>query len=242
MKKVTFESTAESFQEMIDHLPDERPDDDRPCKCGECDGYGHVIDSDGKARFCPNFFEQKVGPTLDTLRRSEKFVETPTFLAVELLKMDVLTEGKPRAVFLSGSHGRSKTEASRALLNEAALNGVRGHYVSFPELIKARKTGYDGNAVIQSHLRAIQKSRIVVIDEIGRESQHGNEDHPRSMLTEIIQYCDRQRFAIFITNLSIKEIDLYLDTYAKSRLHGDSGYCSWVEDFEGADLRFEGFE
>jgi len=243
MEKVDFTSTAESFQSLIDSLPDERPPDrdTRTCRCGDCDGYGLMVDSRGKARRCKAHFEQTVGPTLSTLRSTKGFIETPSFLAVESLREDLLADKSPRALFLYGGHGRSKTEASMALINEALLNGIKAHYAVFGALVTARKSGFDGNSEIKYHFNRIERSRLVVIDEFGREEQGGNADISRVLLTKIVQICEKQRFVIFASNLSRLELAKYLDSYMKSRLAEKAGWCSGIEDLSKQDLRLDGF-
>ncbi len=224
---------------------------DRICHCGECDGYGHVIVGNA-ARACPNLsrksnlegvdrelstWEGYPPPSLDEIKDSQGFFNSKTFNAVLELQQMILAGEDPRAAILLGGYGASKTQPALALLRECARRGIRIAAVSFPVLVSAYKKGITGNDEVYRTYSKIDRARVVLIDELGREAEIGSSEHARIAIWEIIRRIYQKKFAIITSNLDQNALADYLTGDLVSRLHPKSGYAIHVEDFDSPDLR-----
>lgn len=247
--------TLSSFgdKNWIESLPEKHGDE--TCSCGLCDGYGTIIE-DGTARYCPVFYGLKPvdivtkefislnetlkgwegwpTPTFHDFRQEKRF--KPTLPYLTCLKFFEYRE--PKGLFLCGRNGRGKTFSSLILLKELSLKKMPCYAFRFPDLISFYKRGFEGTTKVDSVFGAINRSKVVLVDELGRESLAGNPDHTRQAMDSIVTMCYRQKHLIVTTNLSKKEIlsESWFGSNIKSRLKESTGYCTFIEDL-GEDLR-----
>ena len=227
--------------------------DDRTCKCGICDGYGHVFTEHGVTH-CQNSLKQELvtdidkemeafegwqKTTLSDLRIKAGFQETRSFLAIEKMYNNILSVNKPTGLILCGGHGRSKTLSSCCMLYTLSVNGIAGLGIKFPRLINEYKRGLDGRPFIETVFKkmANNKRRVVIVDEIGREAAYGNQEFGLEALQQIVNLCFRIKSLVLISNLNKKEFVKRLSSDICSRLHPDAGYCETIEEQFSEDLR-----
>ena len=248
---------------------DDRPSYCKPCDGIEtCDGRGTIFE-DNQARRCPRAFGHDVHERLsgeyqrlhdqlmdehwegwpvrsfDETRRHPRFTATTAFEAIEKLFHAIREDADPRkhqaAVIACGKNGRGKTMSGLILLYECARLGMRGYAMRFNDLVKAMKNGIDGRAAIHDFLRNLERAKVVLVDEVGKEIQGGNADHTRVAVEYIVDCCYRQRFLVMTSNLTMKELGGYFTSTVFSRMRLESGYCRTIEESkENTDLRGSG--
>ncbi|MEW6234727.1 MAG: ATP-binding protein [Candidatus Omnitrophota bacterium] len=250
---VAIDRIKDRLNKIIETAPEELADADRRCDCGACDGYGHIIDEDGRARPCPRAlgesrakamdaemggWEDWPPPRLAEMRARPGFQETKSFLAVEFFLKRIFAGDPPQGLLLCGGHGRSKTLSPLALLRECGERGMGIAAVNFPALIAHYKRGIDGQPSIDRLFRKIEAAKVVFVDELGRDPGWGNADHARFALQEIVGRCYRRRFLIMASNLTRNRLfDSIFPSNVSSRLNPCAGYCAVTEEPFDGDLR-----
>jgi DNA replication protein DnaC len=253
MESINFDIPA--LEKLVENAPEELPEDRRTCKCGECDGYGHVPVDERTYKPCKNHLShlnyQKLNtvmkrdhwdgwppPTFVEMRESEGFVETNSFLGMQRLYHKILDGDAPFSVVLCGGYGRGKTLSSLILLREMASLGMTVTAIKFPDLVGLYKKGIDGKDRLRKIFNNIVKSKLVFIDEIGREPVFGNLDHARYALMDVADKCYRQRFLVLVSNMKKDDFPKYYHGNLASRM--TSQYCKYITEPYDKDLRQKG--
>lgn len=214
---------AGKYAALIDTLPDV-PGDATCCGENGCDGYGHVHEDSG-VRPCINVLRADlmiggVEPKLFNERRLEPgFQKTNSVRAIYEICGKILIKAEPSGLCLCGGHGTTKTTSANDLMLECVSRGIHSIMIQFPDLIRAKKRGVDGNPFYDSRMSAVRRSRLVVVDEIGR-GEKGGQDHHTDVLEDIFRLCHQQRFLICITNIPKVELVNAYPPYVVSRMGG----------------------
>ena len=260
-----------AMQKMLDRCT--IIDDDDPAVqevCDQCHNYGHWFEGEvaGKRNivYCPKCSKKKVINTVHqwhvddwgdwgtdwktihefkTIEGKPKFEKNEVYAAVKRMEYDIDHLSNPRGLILAGGNGRGKTACPLALIEKVRHDGVLGIGISFPALISKIKQGIRGYKQIDRWCSRIRESKLVFLDEIGKETRTGNIDHIEEALRLVVDMCYRQRFLILSTNLTPRQLFLGSPEHGKepyfpgdisSRMKKTAGYCTII-DVPFKDLR-----
>jgi hypothetical protein len=255
MKAFDFSGLQEKLARAQQRLETEEPGlepDDRLCRCGQCDGYGHVQTPAGM-KPCPEHlrdlyrreidrrmqgrWEDWPPPLFSEMRSRPGFVETPSFRATERFWVEIQRDSTPRGLMLIGGHGRSKTLSALILCREATEKGCNVLMFRFPDLVHTYKRGLEADSERERLLQGVRNARLVIVDEYGRQAHYGNPEHARVALDEIVSACYRLRHLLLTSNLTKQELLEVLEPNVVSRFSRNAGYLEMVEEPFEQDLR-----
>lgn len=117
---------------------------------------------------------------------------------------------KPKGMYLHGSFGSGKTYLIAALFNEFAKKNVKTTLVYYPDFLRKLKasfgSNYDGEANYNEQFNEIEKSPLLLLDDIGAENcTNWSRDE---ILGPILQYRMENHLPTFFTsNLTIDELE-----------------------------------
>lgn len=111
-----------------------------------------------------------------------------------------------KGLFLHGNFGSGKTFLIAATFNELAKKGVKSSIIYWPEFLRDLKSSFGNNSEFKNKFEKVQKSPILLIDDIGAENttEWGRDE----IFGPIVQYRMQEGLPTFFTsNLDIDSLE-----------------------------------
>jgi len=255
------EETLQKFKSILENMPE-----DAPPKCSLCEDRGFVLTALGAhtctcripgsdkvqrptqewIRLHTNMqagnWENWPPPPFAEMRQHPNFTATKAFLVLEATSKIITSQSSPRGWIFNGTNGRGKTLSSLIFLSLCAQRNLRCFATAYEDLIAAYKAGIDGRERQRIYEHEIKKADIILLDELGRESQGGRQSIAVERLDWIFRQSYRRKHLIITTNLTKAELydreTGYINSAFRSRFKQENGYGSiYEEPPEAHDLR-----
>lgn len=237
MEQVSFTKIVTGLPDIIDSLPNNDPD--VFCRCGECDGYGHIFDDTGM-RICSTVIAMYLNNTVDQAMfsnaeetKSVKVVNN--FFSLISKSYSERTEiRKFSMAILCGGNGVGKTYAMNCLSMECLKSKIPVMKVEWIKLVDQKMNGVDGYKWFRAFESSLKNRFVLMVDEVGRS--HENNRHEQEIGEYLIRLCFQKRFLVASTNLHPNQLgSIFGEGYCKSRIQP-----SWIYDVgfdKNLDLR-----
>ena len=242
--------------------------DNRKYKCKYCKDNGWIYDKDGRVRPCKcsvgldeetdkivltseyialDHLMKEYGwenwplPDMETLTSHKDFVYTLSIQKAQWMIASMVDGGQGTGLILCGANGRGKTLSGLLVLRQAALLKKKCFAIRFGEIIQLIKQGLDGSKKKFRIMDYLFDADAVLVDEVGKESSGGNQDHGKQLAEEIIDHFHRHKKTLVMTsNLNKKMLNEYFTASTVSRIGTKAGWCTVVEEPKANDLRGTG--
>ena len=164
----------------LDHLPDRDPD---ASNCPHCDGYGHIIDENGKARPCVCVRNEIIKSGIEEAHIPVKFKDSTldSFDPYEFILKQRLGQARQyvenystdnsKGLFICGTTGTGKTHLAIGILKGLIKRGFDGGFFNVVELLDSIRSSFDPNATAPPRVRLTQEleRQIIILDDFGVE-------------------------------------------------------------------------
>jgi len=227
-----FETLGASLESILSRVPslDQLPDQDPDAKCPLCDGYGHIIDADGKARPCRCVRRAILASEIETARIPKLYAgeSLDTFqpytsslrgcLARVKEYVENYTPDEPRGLYICGNTGTGKTHLAIGILRGLIARGFDGVYYSVVDLLDAIRATYDPNAPGAPKGRLTQElnRQILVLDDFGvQKTSTWVADRLYALINRRYQDC---KTLIITSNIMAKDLPLKVENRIASRI------------------------
>ncbi len=227
-----FDPLGASFETILSRVPslDQLPDQDPDAKCSLCDGYGHIIDAEGKARPCTCVRKEIFASEIETARipklyaaeSLETFQPYTSSLRGCVVRVKEYVEkyspAEPRGLYICGSTGTGKTHLAIGILRGLIARGFDGVYYNVVDLLDAIRATYDPNAPGAPKGRLTQElnRQIFVLDDFGvQKTSTWVADRLYALINRRYQDC---KTMIITSNIMAKDLPLKVENRLASRI------------------------
>ncbi|MBN2328602.1 MAG: ATP-binding protein [Candidatus Omnitrophica bacterium] len=232
MKK--FQALGSSLDEILKKFPhlDELPDEDpEASQCPYCDGYGHIIDEEGKARPCVCLKKEIILSGIESAHIPTKFKDAALdgFQAETIEQKDTLLRAKvflknyslenPNGLYIYGPTGAGKTHLAVSILKELIALGFDGVFYNVIDLLDAIKSTFtpDSDSIPKGQLTQELNRQVFVLDDFGvQKTSTWVVDRLYALINRRYQDC---KTIIITSNLSLKDLRTRAEDRLVSRLY-----------------------
>ena len=211
----------------LDGLPEKNPDSNQ---CPECDGYGHVIDEDGRARPCICVKKEIVVSGIERARIPGRFAQQSldTFVPKNNSLKKKLTFVRQyirdyslentKGIYICGGTGAGKTHLATGILKGLIERGFDGVFYNVVDLLDAIRSTYDPQqpAAPKGRLMKDLERQIFVLDDFGTQKTSAwVADRLYSLINRRYQDC---KTLIITSNKSFDELLMIKERPLASRI------------------------
>lgn len=231
MKKI--KTLGSAIDELIEKFPDfaNLPDDDpEASRCPYCDGYGNIIDENGKARTCvcvrreiiQSGIEEAHIPTRYASAALDNF-DTPTSslkASLSFAKNYVANYSKenPKGLYIYGSTGSGKTHLAIGIMKGLIEKGFDGVFYNVVDLLDAIRATFDpaSNANPKGKLTQELDRQVIVLDDFGvQKTSTWVVDRLYALINRRYQDC---KTLIITSNIKAKDLLMQVEKRLVSRI------------------------
>ncbi len=231
MKK--FKNLDSSIDELLKKIPqwENLPDRDPEAnQCPLCDGYGNIIDENGKARPCicvrkeivqSGISEARIPTrynkvTLDNFETPSSSLKASLQFAREYVQNYSLEN--PKGLYIYGTTGSGKTHLAIGILKGLIEKGFDGVFYNIVDLLDSIRSTFDPNSESspKGRLTQEQERQIIVLDDFGvQKTSAWVVDRLYALINRRYQDC---KTLIITSNIKSKDLLKQVETRLVSRI------------------------
>lgn len=227
-----FKPLDSALRDLSDRFPDLQnlPDEDPDARCNLCDGYGHIIDEEGRARACSCVRDEIIQSEYEKARIPNRYMheDLSTFQTKTTALKDCLLKSKVyyrnysienyKGLYIYGPTGTGKTHLSIGILKGLISRGFDGVFYNVVDLLDAIKSTFNPTADSAPKGRLMQdlNRQIFILDDFGvQKTSTWVSDRLYSLINTRYQEC---KTIVITSNMSLDDLKLRGENRLASRI------------------------
>lgn len=211
----------------FENLPDEDPEANR---CPHCDGYGHVIDDNGKARPCVCVRKEIILSGIEEARIPTRYVNadlhnfdapTSSLKASHSFAADYVknySRDNPKGLYIYGPTGSGKTHLAIGILKGLIEKGFDGVFYNVVDLLDTIRATFDPTADNNPKGKLTQEldRQVILLDDFGvQKTSTWVVDRLYALINRRYQDC---KTIIITSNIKAKDLLVQVEKRLVSRI------------------------